>query len=130
MIDGIPTRQQSRNEARLIAKAEAKVKARMHKDPIVQMAYNMGYNAGSDHAVRYTIKDCYAAALLAMKKLGNYGHNGGMKLMAEMDDIIAYRITTEELIDRVYEEFGIRINFYEPFNRIEEVEQDGRTADD
>lgn len=116
------TRQQSRQEARLIAKAEAKVKARMQKDPVVQMAYNMGYNAGSDHAVRYTIKDCYAAALLAMNKLGNYGHNGGLKLMREMDMIISHRLLTEEMIDQVFEEMGIRINFAEPFDRVEEVE--------
>ena len=116
------TRQQKRQEERLIAKAEAKVRAAMQKDPVVQMAYNMGYNAGSDHAVRYTIKDCYAAALLAMKEIGNYGHKGGLKLMDRMDKIIAHRLTTEELIDQVYEEMGIRINFADPFDRIEEVE--------
>lgn len=116
------TRQQNRNEARLAAKAEAKVRAAMKTNPVVQYAYNMGYNDGSSLAVRYTIKDCYAAALLAMKKLGNYGHNGGMKLMSEMDEIIAHRLTTEELIDEVFEQMGIRINFRECFDRIEEVE--------
>lgn len=119
------TRQQNRQQERLQAKADAKVRAAMKGNPVVQAAYNMGYNEGSSHAVRYTIKDCYAAALLAMKKLGNYGHNGGLKLMQTMDDIIVNRLTTEELIDEVFDQMGIRINFRECFDRIEEVRSDG-----
>ena len=118
------TRQMSRQETRQQAKLDAKITAAMKTNPIVQAAYNKGWNEGSQHGVRFTIKDCYAAALLAMKKLGNYGHNGGMKLMSEMDEIIAHRLTTEELIDEVFEQMGIRINFREPFDRIEEVDVD------
>lgn len=117
-----PTRQQNRKETRMVAKAEAKVRAAMKNNPLVQMAYNMGWNDGAQHASCFTIKDCYAAALLAMKEIGNYRHNGGLKLMRKMDEIVAYRLLTEDLIDQVFEEMGIRINFAEPFDRIEEVD--------
>lgn len=116
------TRQMSRKEARQQAKLDAKIAAAMKTNPIVQAAYNKGWNEGSQHGVRFTIKDCYAAALLAMNRLGNYGHNGGMKLMSMMDEIVVNRLTTEELIDEVFRRFGIKIDFADPFDRVQEVE--------
>ena len=119
------TRQMSRQEARQQAKLDAKIEAAMKTSPLVQAAYKKGWNDGAQHGVRFTIKDCYAAALLAMNRLGNYGHNGGMKLMSMMDEIVVNRLTTEDLIDEVFEKMGIRINFRESFDRVEEVRSDG-----
>jgi hypothetical protein len=45
-----------------------------------------------------------------------------MKLMSMMDEIVVNRLTTEDLIDEVFEKMGIRINFRECFDRIEEAE--------
>lgn len=115
------TRQQNRRQERMQAKLDAKIRAAMKTNPMMQAAYNMGWNEGSEQASRFTIKDCYAAALLAMEEIGHYKHNGCMRLMRTMDDIVVNRLYTEELIDEVFERLGIRINFREPFDRIEEV---------
>lgn len=116
------TRQQSRQEARQQAKLDAKIKAACKTNPMMQAAYTAGYNEGSQFAVRCTIKDCYAAALLAIRKLEGYGEKRGKRFLRELDDIVVNRLTTEDLMDEVFRRFGIMIDFREPFDRVVEVE--------
>ena len=115
------TRQQSRQEARQQAKLDAKIKAACKTNPMMQAAYTAGYNEGSQFAVRCTIKDCYAAALLAIRKLEGYGEKRGKRFLREIDDIVVNRLTTEDLMDEALASVGVRINFREPFDRVEEV---------
>ena len=115
------TRQQSRQEARQQAKLDAKVKAACKTNPMMQAAYTAGYNDGAQFAVRCTIKDCYAAALLAMRDLGGYGEKRGKRLLRKIDEIVVNRLTTEDLMDEALQKVGVRINFRDPFDRVEDV---------
>lgn len=101
---------------------EEKIRAACKTSPITESAYNMGYNEGMQRGLRFMAKDCYCAALLAMRDISKYGHKRGLRLLKVMDNIILTRLTTEELIDKLLEEMRIVFDFDEPFDRIRERE--------
>lgn len=107
---------------RIQEELESKIRAACKTNPMTESAYNMGYNEGMQRGLRFMAKDCYCAALLAMRDIDKYGHKRGLRLLKVMDDIIVTRLTTEELIDKLLEEMRIDFDFDEPFDRVREKE--------
>lgn len=107
---------------RIQEELEAKIRAACKTSPMTESAYNMGYNEGMQRGIRFSMKDCYCAALLAMRDISRYGHKRGLRLLKVMDNIILTRLTTEELIDKLMDEMGIVFEFDDPFDRIREKE--------
>lgn len=115
-------RQQDRRMKRIQEDLEAKIRAACKTSPMTESAYQMGYNEGMQRGLRFMAKDCYCAALLAMRDISRYGHKRGLRLLKVMDNIIITRLTTEELIDKLLDEMGIVFDFDDPFDRIREKE--------
>ena len=81
--------------------------------------YKRGYEAGARDAMTYTYKAVYAAVVLALRKLYRFGSLRASRVLTEVDHNVAHCLTTQELIDEVWEKVGLRLNFEEPANRIE-----------
>lgn len=89
-------------------------------DDVWRQGYNAGLRAGSE----FVIKDCYAAAVLALHDLEGYGTKRNTRFLQVMDGYIVNSLSTEEIIDEALQRAGVSINFREPFpeNRIQEAE--------
>lgn len=117
-----PNRQQHRQNMRLKQKLEDKILAACKANPMTQAAYDMGYNQGLQRGCEFSLKDGYAAALLAMQDLGRYGKKRGRRLLKRIDWYVINRLTTEELVDEVLARIGVKIDFAEPFERVVEID--------
>lgn len=80
-------------------------------------AYARGRDAGIDFSMRL----CYAAALLGARDAFGFGHKRCNDLLQAMDHHVVFSLTSDEAIDEVYRRVGLKINFREPLDRIEEV---------
>lgn len=121
-----------------------KVPARMNKDQ--QVAENVRYltrngitmdylkrevdkafRRGQKSAVvvdsQFYMSTCYAAALLAAHEVLGAGHEQCLEFLHRMDHHVMYSLTSDELVQRVFDELGIKFNFKGVFEdeRIEEV---------
>lgn len=94
------------------------------KNPLADDVWRQGYNAGLRAGSEFVIKDCYAAAVLALHDLEGYGTKRNTRFLQVMDGYIVNSLSTEEIIDEALQRAGVSINFREPFpeNRIQEAE--------
>ena len=113
------TRQQRRAQEREEQRTADRVDAFRKTNPMGEEAYQAGYKAGFDAAVSFTFKVIYAAVILALKKLHGFGQLRASRVLIEVDNNVAHCLTTQELIDEVWEKAGLRLSFDEPFDRIE-----------
>lgn len=116
------TRQQARQQERAEQKIREKVEAFRAVNPMAETTYQQGFKAGWDAATRFVIKDCYAAAALAMHDIGRFGTKRNRRLLKKIDDYVVNRLTTEDLIDEALQNAGVEINFAEPFERVGDVD--------
>lgn len=119
------TRQQLRQQERMEKKIAEKVAAFRATNPMAETTYQQGFNAGWEAAAKFVIKDCYAAAALAMHDLKGYSTVRNRRLLKRMDYYVVNRLTTEEIIDEALQKAGVEINFAEPFERVQEVTKGG-----
>lgn len=115
-------RQRDRENARKKGKMESSILSVCKKNPMAQAAFDMGYNQGLQKGCEFSLKDAYAASLLAANEVYRFGRKRNKRLLKKTDEIVVHRLTTEELIDEVFERFGIRIDFNAPFDRVEDAE--------
>lgn len=115
-------RQQDKHNLRIKEKMEAMILSACKTSPMTQAAYNMGYNQGMQRGAEFSLKDGYAAAILAMQDLGRYGKKRGNRLLKRIDWYVVNRLTTEELVDEVLARVGVKIDFEEPFERVVDVD--------
>lgn len=85
--------------------------------------YQRGYDAGAEA----TLKSAYAAVCLALSEIHGFGLKRCKTVLSAMDQHVIYTLTSEEIIEEVWERMGLRLVFKEPFDRIEEVGQDVQT---
>lgn len=73
------------------------------------------------------MKSCYAAMCLALHELYGFGSKRCMQMLNAVDEKVVYALTTQELIDQVFSDLEIEINFNEemPGERVTEVEHAG-----
>lgn len=102
---------------------KAKVAAFRKTNLMGEACYQEGYNAGWYDKWQFTLKDCYCAFALALKDYEGYGRKRLARVLRRVEHYIVNELTTEEMIDQVFERFRIRLNFEETFpeDRIEEV---------
>ena len=115
-------RQYDRKRKRMLEEMETRIENACKADYLCQAAYNMGFNRGLQRGNEFALKDGYAAALLAANEVYRFGKKRNGRLLKAMDAIVVNRLTTEELIDEVFRRFGIKIDFADPFDRVQEVE--------
>lgn len=115
-------RQYDRKRKRMLEEMETRIENACKADYLCQAAYNMGFNRGLQRGNEFALKDGYAAALLAASEVYRFGNKRNGRLLKAMDTIVVNRLTTEDLIDEVFRRFGIKIDFADPFDRVQEVE--------
>lgn len=93
------------------------------QEALINEAIKRNYELGSNHGRNQTIKTCYAATCLAVKEVCGFSTEQVYDVLKAMDHNVVYSLSSEEDIDRVLDEVGIRITFSDPFSNIEEVGQ-------
>lgn len=85
--------------------------------------YDIGWHEGWHAAVQHTFKTCYAAFILAMRRQHRFGRFRCKRILKQADENVLNALTTEELIDQVWEEIGLQLDFKDSLDRIKEVEK-------
>jgi hypothetical protein len=88
----------------------------------VNRAANEGYQQGIAKATEATMKSCYAAMCLALHELHGFGSKRCMQMLNAVDEKVVYALTSEELVEQVFSDLEIEINFSEemPGERVTE----------
>lgn len=76
-----------------------------------------------NQAVEYCFHSIYAAVLLAAQEVYGFGHKRAWRLLKRVDEIVCTALSSEEVIQEVWERMGLEINFREGVERIREVEE-------
>ena len=104
---------------------EKKARDRLSQNGItpedLEKNYDLGYSKGFSDASTPAVKGCYAAVCLALKELHGFGRDECKAVLEAMDQHILMSLSSMEAIDEVWEELGLRIEFEEAFDRIQEV---------
>lgn len=120
-------RNASEQAAYIIRREEARnaKKAKLERNGItiadLEKATNEGFEKGYQIASADTIKACYAAMCLALKEIHGFKKKRCRRVLQAVDQIILYRLTGDDLIEQVWREIGLQLNFNEPLDRLEEV---------
>ena len=80
-----------------------------------------GSSAGFKGAAEPVIRGCYAAVCLALNDLHGYGQKRCAEVLNAMDEHLTMTLTSKEAIDEVYKRMGLRIDFKEAFDRVQEA---------
>lgn len=111
-------------DARLPTTKEARLERLMQQgiSPAdLEREYKAGFDAGFKAAAEPMIRGQYAAVALAAHELFKFGRKRCARLLNRLDYHVVNTLTNEELIEEVYEKIGLRLDFKEPFDRVEEV---------
>lgn len=84
--------------------------------------YVKGFDEGFKIASGPVIKTCYAAICLALKELHGFGKKRCYDVLQAVDDKILNSLTSMEIIDEVWKEIGLQIDFNDPLEPIKETE--------
>ena len=127
----MPNRAQRRAAERAIPRykrgmtKEERIKA-FYKNGItekdLQENYELGLKEGRDEAAAFTLKTCYAAFILAMRSELHFGRERCRRILVKADEILTESLSSEEAIDKVWEEIGLHLEFNDPFERIQETD--------
>lgn len=83
--------------------------------------YHNGWDAGFAEAAPCVVKTAYAAICLALQESRGFGQEECADVLQRVDDHILHSLTSAEAIEEVWNRIGLRINFNEPFERIEKA---------
>ena len=87
-------------------------------------AYKDGFDEGFKSASENIVRGIYAGICLALNDLYGFGKKRCCDVLKAIDDLIIYQLDSEESINAVFDRMGLRINFKDPIDRIETVEED------
>lgn len=82
--------------------------------------YHAGYNNGFQAASPSVIKTTYAAFVLVLDEMLHYDREKIKEIMEAVDKHVVGSLTSEEIIDEVYERIGLQLDFTNPFDLIQE----------
>jgi hypothetical protein len=83
--------------------------------------YIKGYTNGFREAAEPVIRGCYAATCLALNDLHGFGQKRCADVLRALDEHLTMTLTSNEAIDEVYKRIGLKLDFKEPFDRVQEV---------
>ena len=81
-----------------------------------------GYKAGWAKASPGVTKTCYAAFAMALHELHGFGKNRLAHVLNRADNLIIEYLTTEEIIDAVYKNAGLRMNWNDGIETVQVVD--------
>lgn len=79
----------------------------------LQQNYEIGLSEGRTEGIEFAIKTVYAASALALNEIAGWGHKRCARFMRRMDEIVTTTITSDDVIEDVFEKCGLRIDFRE-----------------
>ena len=91
----------------------------------LKQSYKDGWDAGFKEACEPIVKSIYAGICVALNEKHGFGGKRCMDVLNALDSVLLERLTSQELVDEVYEKLGLTLNFSEPFDR---VDYDGKTV--
>ena len=86
-------------------------------------AYNRGMEEGFRQAGMSIIKSCYAGICIALKEQFGFGEGRCYRALKAVDEKIIFALNHQELTDEALEKAGIRIDFGQAFDRVEEAKK-------
>lgn len=86
--------------------------------------YEKGFNDGVESTQDYMVKALYGAAALAAHREYGFGSTRCQRLLKTMDQIITEYFTSWEVIDKAWEECGLKIRFKDPIDKFVKVEDE------
>lgn len=89
----------------------------------LQANYDKGYHDGFKKAAEPIVRGCYAGVCLALNDLYGFGHKRCADVLNALDQHITMTLSSVEAIDEVWERMGLKLDFNDPFTRVQEVEQ-------
>ena len=87
----------------------------------LEAEYNKGYQAGFLAAGEPVMQSCFAAICLALNDLHKFGQGRCAAVLNAVDQYMTEYLTSTEAIEAVYERMGLRLEFKEAFDRIQEI---------
>ena len=83
--------------------------------------YDEGYTDGFKEGAEPVIRSCFAAVCLALNDLHGFGQSECADILNAVDQHMTKTLSSKEAIDEVWERMGLRLDFKEPFDRIQEL---------
>lgn len=83
--------------------------------------YNKGWEEGFSQGTMTTGSVVYAAIGIALHDLFGFGHKRILRTMQAVDKHVCEDISSIDTANELLEKTGIRLNFGEPFDRVEET---------
>ena len=90
----------------------------------LQKAYEDGFEKGYRESAFPLVKTLYACVCLTCHDLYGFGARRCIRLLKALDANIANQLTSIEAVDEVFEKLHLKLNFDEPFDRLEETNED------
>ena len=86
----------------------------------LQEAYEKGLNEGIKRGTDYSMKDSYAAFLMAAHEEFGFGRERCKRLLRAADYRVVNSLASDEAIEEVFQKVGVAISFYDP-DRITDI---------
>lgn len=83
--------------------------------------YDKGYQEGFKAAAEPVVRGIYASVCLALNDLHGFGQKRCADVLRSVDEHLTYSLTSADAIDEVWKRMGLRLEFKEAFDRIQEV---------
>lgn len=83
--------------------------------------YDNGFNDGFKAAGEPIVKGCFAAVCLALNEKYGFGRKRCCEVLNAVDQHLLYTFTSDEAIEEVWKRMGLKLEFNETFDRIQEV---------
>lgn len=83
--------------------------------------FDNGYKAGFADAAPQTFKTIYAAICLTLNEKYGFGKKRCLDVLNSVDSLVINTLNSYEAIEDVYNKIGLKINFDETFERVEEI---------
>lgn len=87
----------------------------------LQANYDKGFHDGFKKAAEPIVRGCYAGVCLALNDLYGFGHKRCLDVLNAMDQHITMTLSSVEAIDEVWNRMGLKLDFKDPFERIQEA---------
>lgn len=87
----------------------------------LQANYDKGFHDGFKKAAEPIVRGCYAGVCLALNDLYGFGHKRCADVLNALDQHITMTLSSVEAIDEVWNRMGLKLDFKDPFERIQEA---------
>lgn len=83
--------------------------------------FDKGFTASFKQSTEPVIRGCYASICLALNELHGFGQKRCADVLRAVDQHLLETLSSTEAIEEVWERMGLRLEFKEAFDRIQEV---------